>query len=157
MQLPIDRWAELSLSLQMRKVSHRGIVWSQQRHRHDPLFCHFMPRQSLLEQESPPLLLTSLIFVLFQISWTTSMLIWDGWTGWPRACKLSTVCVGCRQLPMLSGCIAEHLWVTHYSDCVCICQGLDNSVSSWALSAHSGVLCSKIIPSRPRHGVFLSD
>lgn len=44
----------------------------------------------------------------------------------------------------------------HDSECVCICQGLDISVSSQGLSACSGKSCSRIFPLNPGCGAFLS-
>lgn len=44
----------------------------------------------------------------------------------------------------------------HDSERVCICQGLDISVSSQGLSACSGKSCSRILPLNPCHGAFLS-
>lgn len=44
----------------------------------------------------------------------------------------------------------------HDSEHVCICHGLDISVSSQGLSACSGKSCSRIFPLNPCHGAFLS-
>lgn len=43
------------------------------------------------------------------------------------------------------------------SERVCLCQGLDISVSCQGLSACSGKSCSRILPLNPCHGAFLSE